>query len=143
VSWWGWCAAMHANAREYGWPLLAAAVPAGFPSPADDYAEERIDLNRHLIEHSEATFFVRVRGDSMTTFGIHDGDLLVVDRATRAQSGAIVIAVVHGEFTVKQLIRTPHGYTLRAGHPDYADLPLPASDPLTLWGVVRWSIHRL
>lgn len=126
-----------------GFPLLAKAVPAGFPSPADDYAEERIDLNDHLVTHKEATFFVRVQGDSMTGFGIHDGDLLVVDRALDPQDRQVVIAVVDGEFTVKQLCRLPDGFLLRAGSDQHSDILVNDDQSLTVWGVVRWSIHKV
>ena len=75
-------------------PIMAFPVSAGFPSPADDYMEGRIDLNQHLIRHPAATFFVRVSGDSMTGAGIQDGDLLIVDRAAECVSGCIVVARV-------------------------------------------------
>lgn len=126
-----------------GIPLLAKAVPAGFPSPADDYAEERIDLNEHLVDHKEATFFVRVQGDSMIGFGIHDGDLLVVDRSVSPLDRSVVIAVVDGEFTVKQLCRLPEGFLLRAGSSPHADILVNDDQSLTVWGVVRWSIHKV
>jgi len=86
-------------------PLFAAGVPAGFPSPADDYIDRHLDLHEHLIEHPAATFYVRASGDSMVGAGIHDGDLLIVDRAVEPRDGHIVIAVVHGELTVKRLRR--------------------------------------
>lgn len=124
-------------------PLLARPVPAGFPSPADDYVEGRIDLNSHLVAHREATFFIRVAGDSMTAFGIHDGDLLVVDRAVEAIDRSIVIAVLEGEFTVKQLCRDAQGCLLRAGNAAYPDIRVGAEQALTIWGVVRWSIHEV
>jgi DNA polymerase V len=126
-----------------GCPLLDASVPAGFPSPAADYSEGRLSLDEHLIEHREATFFVRVAGHSMTGFGIHDGDLLVVDRSLSPQDHSVVIAVVDGEFTVKQLCRIPEGVLLRAGAPGYTDILVGADQELTVWGVVRWSIHSV
>ena len=145
----GFSPTCRAEARPTGFPfpisgpLLATPVPAGFPSPADDYVEGRIDLNRHLIAHREATFFIRVTGDSMTGFGIHDGDLLVVDRAVEASDQSIVIAVLEGDFTVKQLCHAPEGYLLRAGNADYPDIRVGADQSLTIWGVVRWSIHEV
>lgn len=126
-----------------GFPLLAKSVPAGFPSPAADYAEERIDLNDHLVEHKEATFFVRVQGDSMTGFGIHDGDLLVVDRSVSPIDRSVVIAVVDGEFTIKQLCRLPDGVLLRAGSDQHSDILVNEDQTLAVWGVVRWSIHKV
>lgn len=126
-----------------GLPLLARPVPAGFPSPAADYSEERLSLDEHLVEHREATFFVRVAGDSMTGFGIHDGDLLVVDRAIDPADRSIVVAVVDGEFTVKQLCRLPEGILLRACGQGHGDILVTHEQELSIWGVVRWAIHRL
>jgi len=123
--------------------LLRRAVPAGFPSPADDYVEQRISLDEHLIQHRESTFFMRVAGDSMRGLGIFDGDLLVVDRALPATHGCVVIAVVDGEFTVKQLLHTPKGQVLRAAHPDYADMPIRPEQDFAIWGVVSWNVHKV
>ena len=126
-----------------GQPLLAASAAAGFPSPADDYCEERLSLDAHLVEHREATFFVRVKGASMDGFGIHDGDLLVVDRALDAQDRSIVIAVIDGAMTIKQLCRLPAGVLLRSGNPACSDIFVGPEQELLLWGVVRWSIHKV
>jgi DNA polymerase V len=122
--------------------LLRRTVPAGFPSPADDYVEKRISLDEHLIRHRESTFFMRVSGNSMQNLGIFDGDLLVVDRAIQARSGCVVIAVLDGEFTVKQLLDTPEGPVLRAAHPDYPDTRILPGQDFTIWGVVSWNVHK-
>lgn len=127
--------------RQYA--LLRGAVPAGFPSPADDYIEGRLSLDDHLVRHKESTFFMRVAGDSMVGLGIFDGDLLVVDRAMPATHGSVVIAVVDGEFTVKQLIDTAHGQLLRAAHPDYPDVHIKPEQDLSIWGVVQWNVHKV
>jgi DNA polymerase V len=126
-----------------GCPVLAKPVPAGFPSPAADYFEDRLSLDEHLIEHREATFFVRVQGHSMTGFGIHDGDLLVVDRALDPADRSVVIAVVDGAFTVKQLCLLQSGVLLRSGNQGSSDILVSDDQELTVWGVVRWSIHRV
>ncbi len=123
--------------------LLRQAVPAGIPSQADDTIETRTSLNEHLIEHKESTFFMRVAGDSMRGLGIFDGDLLVVDRAMPATHGCVIIAVVAGEFTVKQLIYTATGRLLRAAHPDYADLIIQPEQDFSIWGVVQWNVHKV
>jgi DNA polymerase V len=123
--------------------LLRSAVPAGFPSPADDYVEQRISLDEHLIQHRESTFFMRVAGESMRGLGIFDGDLLVVDRALPVVHGCVVIAVLDGEFTVKQLLHTPDGQVLRAAHPDYSDTLINPEQDFSVWGVVRWNVHKL
>jgi DNA polymerase V len=123
--------------------LLRKAVPAGFPSPADDYVERRLSLDEHLIQHKESTFFMRVAGHSMRDLGIFDGDLLVVDRAAAATHGCVVVAVVDGEFTVKQLLYTAQGKVLRAAHPDYPDVVVSAEQEFSIWGVVQWNVHKV
>ncbi len=123
--------------------LLRKAVPAGFPSPADDYVERRLSLDEHLIEHRESTFFMRVAGHSMRGLGIFDGDLLVVDRSVPAAHGSVVVAVVDGEFTVKQLLYTPHGKALRSAHPDFPDIAVKPEQDFSIWGVVQWNVHKV
>lgn len=95
---------------SYRLPVFLGRLPAGFPSPADDYIEGKLDLNRHLIKHPAATFFVRVTGNSMTGAGIHSGDLLIVDRSLEPTDGHVVVAVLDGELTVKRL-QMSHGAT--------------------------------
>lgn len=123
--------------------LLRKAVPAGFPSPADDYVERRLSLDEHLIQHKESTFFMRVAGHSMRELGIYDGDLLVIDRALPATDGCVVVAVIDGEFTVKQLHYTPQGKVLRAAHPDYPDIVISDDQDFAIWGVVQWNVHKV
>jgi len=123
--------------------VLVQPVPAGFPSPVADFAEDRLCLDDHLIDHREETFFVRVTGSSMTGFGIHDGDLLVIDRAIDPADRSIVIAVVDGEFTVKQLCRLPDGILLCSSGQDRGDILVGTDQELTVLGAVRWSIHRV
>ena len=114
----------------------------GFPSPASDYTEDRLSLDEHLIEHREATFFVTAMG-SMPDFGIHTGDLMVVDRAIDPLDQSIVVVVIDGEFAIKQLCHTPEGIVLRANSDDCQDIHIGNEQDLTVWGVVRWSIHRV
>src|SRR5690606_11074614 len=108
-------------------PLAEATVRAGFPSPAADFSVRRLDLNDILITHPQATFLLRVRGDSMRDIGIDDGDTLVVDRALTPQHGSIVVAVLDGEFTVKQLYKRAGRFKLKAGNPTYPDI-IPTAD---------------
>jgi len=122
--------------------LVASAVAAGFPSPADDFIEGALDLNAHLVEHPAATFIVRVEGQSMTGAGILEGDLLIVDRSLEARPGHIVIAVVDGGLTVKRLTRTATGLALQAEHPDYPRIPITADADCAVWGVVTGSVRR-
>ena len=124
-------------------PLFSYRIAAGFPSPADDYVEERIDLNRHLIRHKEATFFLRVQGDSMINAGIHDGDMLIVDRAIEPVSGKIVIAALDGELTVKRLSASGGVVCLLPENPDYPVIEIGADQDLVIWGVVIHVIHAL
>ena len=126
---------------ELALPLYGSRVPAGFPSPADDHIEGKLDLNLHLIRRPAATFFVRAQGESMRDAGIFDGDLLVVDRAIAPQAGDIVIAVLHGELTVKHLKKSNGALVLCAENPAFSDIAL--DDPgCEAWGVVTHSIRR-
>lgn len=131
----------HASALEL--PLFGYRIAAGFPSPADDYIEERIDLNRHLIRHKEATFFLRVQGDSMINAGIHDGDMLIVDRAIEPIPGKIVIAALDGELTVKRLSRSGGVVRLLPENPDYPAIEIGTEQELVIWGVVIHVIHAV
>lgn len=124
-------------------PLFLSKVPAGFPSPADDYLEGKLDLNEHLIKHKAATFFVRVTGDSMLGAGIHDGDLLIVDRALEAQDKSVVVAVVNGEFTVKRIKKEQGRVWLVPENKNYQPLEMQEGSELEVWGVVTNVIHKL
>ena len=122
-------------------PLFGSRVPAGFPSPADDHVEGKLDLNLHLIRRPAATFFIRAQGESMRDAGIFDGDLLVVDRGIAAQAGDIVIAVLHGELTVKRLKKSNGVLVLCAENPAFSDISLDDAG-CEAWGVVTHSIRR-
>jgi DNA polymerase V len=124
-------------------PLFLAGVQAGFPSPADDFIDKRLDLNEHLIQHPAATFFVRAVGNSMLGAGIHDGDLLIVDRAVEAVVGKTIIAAVHGELTVKRLERKGDRLLLVPQNPDYSSIDVTDGEGFEIWGVVIYVIHNL
>ena len=129
-------------------PIFIAKVPAGFPSPAGDYEEDKLDLNKHLIKNPAATFFVRVTGDSMVKAGIHDGDLLVVDRSIQPRDKNVVIAVVDGELTVKRIrIRKNHKLSLKlsleAENDNYQSQEINEEMEFEVWGVVTNVIHAL
>jgi DNA polymerase V len=126
-----------------GLPQTSAAVPAGFPSPAQDYFDGRIDLNKHLIRDITSTFLVRVSGDSMTLAGISDGDELVVDRSLTPADGNVVVAILDGELTVKRLRLGPAGVRLVAENPDYPDIVIPEVADLSIWGTVTRCLHRV
>lgn len=120
-------------------PLFADLVPCGFPSPAQDYVEQRIDLNELLVRHPSATYFVKAAGDSMIDAGIGDGDLLVVDSTYRATHGDIVIAAVDGEFTVKQLQLRPV-VQLNPMNSAYSPIRISPEETLDIFGVVTHII---
>ncbi|GAA3403104.1 LexA family protein [Pseudarthrobacter sp. NPDC092184] len=125
--------------------VLISPVPvaAGFPSPAQDYFDGRIDLNAHLIKDITSTFVVRVTGDSMERAGISDGDELIVNRALEPKDGSVVIAVLDGELTVKRLRLTATGVVLQAENPKYPDIRVPALSELTIWGVATRCLHHV
>jgi len=124
-------------------PLFMATVPAGFPSPAADYEEGKLDLNKHLIRNPAATFFVRVTGDSMLKAGIHSGDLLVVDRSIEPKDKKVVIAVVNGELTVKRIRIRKNRLTLEAENDAYQSQEISDQTEFEVWGVVTNVIHEL
>jgi DNA polymerase V len=124
-------------------PLFLVPVSAGFPSPAEDYIEGRLDLNKHLIKHPAATFFVRVAGDSMTGAGIHPGDILVVDRSLEPRDTNVVIAVLEGELTIKRISRRDGGLYLVPDNTLYQPLEIIEGMEFEVWGVVTSVIHSL
>ncbi len=130
------------DAPEMPLVLFASRVSAGFASPADDYIETPLDLNQYLVKHPAATFFLKVEGYSMLGAGIHDGDLLVVDRSLEARDGRVVIAALNGELTVKRLhIDQQKRITLMPENPDYPAIPVTAETDFTIWGIVTNVIH--
>jgi DNA polymerase V len=131
------------NLQQMALPLLAGRVPAGFPSPAADYAEATLDLNEYLVHRPASTFFIRIVGDSMIGAGVHDGDLAVVDRSIEARSGHVVVAVVDGEMTVKTLRRRDGTTVLEAANPSYRPIAIAADAELEIWGVVTATIHTM
>jgi DNA polymerase V len=131
------------RSTKWARPLFLASVSAGFPSPAEDYIEGRLDLNRHLIKHPAATFFVRVAGDSMIDAGIHPGDILVVDRALEPQDSNVVIAVIDGELTVKRISQRHGKLFLVPDNKAYQPLEILEEMEFEVWGVVTSVIHNL
>ncbi len=124
-------------------PFYASRVAAGFPSPADDHVENHLDLNQHLVQRPSATFFVRVEGDSMINVGIHEDDILIVDRSIEPTNGRIVIAAVNGELTVKRLEIQQKRLRLLPENPRYSPLEITEEIEFTIWGVVVHVIHSL
>lgn len=122
-------------------PLGAGRPAAGFPSPATDHIDRRLDLTEYLVLHPEATFFLRVKGDSMTGAGIHHGDLLIVDRSLEAASGRVVVAAIDGELVVKRLQRGRDRITLKSENPAYPDIIIGDQQDFQVWGVVAHVVH--
>ena len=120
-------------------PLFLERVACGFPSPAQDYVEDRLDLNRLAVRHPSATYFIKVSGDSMIGAGIGDGDLLVVDSSRTAEHGDIVIAAVEGEFTVKRLQLRPT-VQLIPMNSAYSPIVVGSEDTLDVFGVVTFIV---
>ena len=132
-----------ARAEIDGPPLYLSPVKAGFPSPAGDAVDRPLDLHEHLVRNPAATFFVRASGDSMREAGIHDGDLLVVDRSLEATHGRIVVAALDGELTVKRLKRRAGRVLLAPANPDYPEIDITEREEIHLWGVVAYVIHQV
>ena len=128
---------------RYKLPVFLGRLPAGFPSPADDYLEGKLDLNRHLIKHPAATYFVRVSGDSMLGAGIHTGDLLVVDRSLEAVDGNVIVAALDGELTVKRLSKRGTAVRLLPENRNYQPIEVQPQQEFEIWGVVTNVIHAL
>lgn len=124
-------------------PYFIAKVPAGFPSPADDYMDRKLDLNEYLIKHQSATFYCRVTGDSMKGIGIHDCDLLIVDRSLTAKHGDVVLAVLNGDLTCK--ILDTHNKRLLSSNDQYKPILIKDDSDFEVEGVVIHSIrsHRV
>lgn len=124
-------------------PIFLESVSAGFPSPADDYLEGRLDLNEYLVRNPSSTFFLRVTGDSMIEAGIHSGDILIVDRSLTPRSGSIVIAAIDGELVVKRLKITNNKIYLIPENRQYEPIEIKSEMNFEVWGVVTSVIHSL
>ncbi len=124
-------------------PLATEKISAGFPSPAEDYMEPGIDLNKYLINNPISTFFLRVSGNSMNNAGIYNNDLLIIDRSINPSPGDIVVALLDGEFTLKRLIKKENNYYLRADKENYPAIDLYEYIDIQIWGVAIYTIHKL
>ncbi|MFB3082881.1 MAG: LexA family protein [Gammaproteobacteria bacterium] len=123
-------------------PLYTSKVSAGFPSPADDHVEQRLNPSDYLVKNDTATFFVRIKGDSMIEAGIFDNDVLVIDRSRTHQTGDIVLAVLDGEFTVKILGRSRKSVKLIPANRNYPVIEIKKGQSLEIWGVVTGSMRK-
>ena len=123
--------------------LAEEGISAGFPSPADDFKETRISLDRELVKNKEATFYARVSGDSMVGAGLDDGDLLVIDRSLNPENGKIAVCLVDGEFTVKRIKKEKNELYLMPENKKYKPIELKEENELIIWGVVEYVIKKV
>lgn len=125
-------------------PIYLCKVEAGFPSPAENYVEQELDLKEYLIRNSDSTFLVRATGKSMVNVGIFPGDILIVDRSLEAKNNSIIIVSIDGELTVKRLIKDNENKKLylKSENLDYPNIDLKIESDTMIWGVVTYSIHK-
>ena len=123
-------------------PLASSGVKAGFPSPAGDYIEESIDLNKHVIKNRSATFYARVDGSSMEPI-LRDGDLIVIDRSLSPSASDIVLCYIDGEFTVKTVQKTPNAIYLVPANKAYDTIEVTSDNDFIIWGVITFSVRKL
>lgn len=131
------------NTTKHKLPLFLSRIRAGFPSPADDYLDKKLDLNDFLIKHPAATFFVKVKGESMIKAGINSGDILIVDRSLEPRDKKIVIAVLDGDFTVKRVCKIDGKLYLVSENDDFAPIEIKDGADFEIWGVVVHVIHSV
>jgi len=120
-----------------------SGISAGFPSPADDFKEQRLSLDDELIKNKEATFFARVSGQSMTGAGLDDNDLLIIDRSLEPENNKIAVCFIDGEFTVKRLKVENDCILLLPENPDYKPIKVSEDDELIIWGIVTTVIKKV
>ena len=123
--------------------LAEEGISAGFPSPADDFKETRISLDRELVKNKEATFYARVSGDSMVGAGLDDGDLLVIDRSKNPENGKIAVCFIDGDFTVKRIKKEKEKFYLIAENEKYQPIEIKEENELIIWGVVEYVIKKV
>lgn len=123
-------------------PYADHGIQAGFPSPAQDYISESIDLNHEIVKHPAATFYGRVSGDSMVNEGIEEGDLLVIDRSLQPEDGDLAVCCVDGEFTLKRIKIEPERVWLIPANESFDPIMVTPDSQFTVWGVVTYTIKR-
>ena len=123
--------------------LVEQGISAGFPSPADDFKEIRISLDKELVKNQESTFYARVSGDSMLGAGIDDGDLLVIDKSLSPENGKIAVCFIDGDFTVKRIVKEKGKLYLKAENKKYKSIELSEESELIVWGIVEYVIKKL
>lgn len=124
-------------------PYYSSGIKAGFPSPAADFDETKISLDKELVKNKEATFYARARGDSMTGAGIDDGDIMVIDRSLEPQNNKIAVCIIDGEFTVKRIKKEKDNLYLVPENDNYKPLKINAANELIIWGIVTYVIKKI
>ena len=123
--------------------LIEQGISAGFPSPADDFKEIRISLDKELVKNKESTFYARVSGDSMIEAGLDDGDLIVIDRSLDPENGKIAVCFIDGEFTVKRINKEEGKLFLMPQNKMYKPLEIKEGNELIIWGIVEYVIKKV
>jgi DNA polymerase V len=123
-------------------PFVKGGISAGFPSPAEDFTDSGIDLNKELIDNKFSTFFGRVKGNSMQDLGIHDGDIMIIDKSITPQDGKIAVCYIDGEFTVKKIKIDKENCYLMPANPDYKPIQVTAENDFLIWGIVTYVIKK-
>lgn len=123
-------------------PMAEQSISAGFPSPAENYMERGLDLNKYLIKNPSSTFFIRVDGESMRDKLINDGDLLVVDKSVEPYHGCIAVCYIDGEFTLKQVLKESDKIILMPANAKYKPIEINEENEFMVWGVVKYSIKK-
>ena len=131
------------DSTDLALPFADGGIRAGFPSPAQDYMDLTLDLNKELIKHPAATFYGRVKGDSMKDAGISEGDILVIDRSLDWQDGMTAVCFVDGEFTVKKIQRKGDKILLLPANPDYEPIEVTPDNEFMIWGIVTYVIKKV
>jgi len=133
--------AAYKGSKQYSQQDIKTANATGFGAAADDYAERGIDLNEQLVQNKPATFFMRVRGDAMIGAGIHDGDIIIVDRSLKASNGKVIIATLNGEMLIRRLEKTFNKIRLLPETTKLSPIEIDPYSEFSIWGVVTYSIH--
>lgn len=123
-------------------PFADCGIKAGFPSPAQDYLEQAIDLNKELVRHPACTFYGRVSGDSMIDAGLHDGDIVVIDKSIQPFNGAMAVCFIDGEFTIKYIELHTDYIMLIPANRDFEPIKVTAENDFLIWGIVTYSIKK-
>ena len=129
--------------KNLGQWLMEQGISAGFPSPADDFKEIRISLDRELVKNGDATFYAKVSGDSMINAGLSDGDLIVIDRSLDPQHNKIAVCFIDGDFTVKRIIKKGGNLYLKPENKNYNPIKIGEENELQIWGIVTFVIKSL